>query len=1079
MNTSRWFTLLTLLLCSLTRLDGQTWERIYPNADNAQESEAKKILPTADGGFLLLIGDGIYGNQNFDVQIMKINGAGVTEWLRTYDYGALEIARDLIATPDGGYAVLYLTNSPTGQPTSHVLKLNGQFDLVYQHVVNPGGAIGELEGQYLLSRPQGLYICGTRPAIDIGPSPCFVYGIDNQGNFNNDYREWLQQSNNCRGATLAPDGSIVLLADGHNPVSDSWGIQAAKLDDQNGGTQWHHITAENGVSYTARDIIAAPGGGYLIAGGRNSQGFLLRLDEAGDKLWKKEFPYYTNPGPDTVNFLGIAQLAVTADGSGYWALSGTDSYIPQIVLLRLDLQGELVWQRVLGPAGLYNYGRDIIGLADGGSLLAGSRSTLAGSSNTLPYAARTNAGGTTLTSGVAGKISLDFEGDCVPDVDTVTYGSTLLAWQNNILVSSATAGLLGEYHMGLEPGDYKITPQKISGAWSFCPDTIPVTVMANDTIENADFTVYFNPQPVDSIYGSVFEDIDGDCMQDPFEQGRPNWTIVAVLYNLGQAQTFTAITDANGHFVINNLTGISNAATGNLSIAPPPNDGLNCTNTCPDAFQIDFISSNSFQASIGVHCDTLLPCPVMDVDIAAQSLRPCFNSDYAVYYCNTGGVTAENAYVEVTLDEDLNFVNASVPWTVNGNVYTFALGNVLPEACNHFNFEVNVPCNEPVGKTYCVEAHAYPDTVCAGPDGLWDGAEVQLNVECDGENAIFTLKNIGPGNMTSMSEYIVIEDNVLLMPATNFQLNVDETKEVTVQPQGAFLRMEAKQVPGFPEKSMPAVWVEGCGTGAPSYGFVNQFPLDDQQAWLDVFCLESVNAYDPNDKQGFPRGVDDEHFIEVNTDLEYMIRFQNTGNAPAIDVEIRDTIPVQLLDPRTVRPGASSHPYVWDMQGDGVVVFKFPGINLPDSAANEEASHGFVKFRVQQRADLPLGAQIRNNAAIYFDFNEAIITNETLHTIGQDFITVDTDSPLLPGVGFSMAPNPTQGTVRLNLSGLAPDAELRFTVWNATGQAVFSTTFTGLQYNYDASNLQAGLYMFRLQQGEQLVTRGKMVKMEH
>ena len=59
---------------------------------------------------------------------------------------------------------------------------------------------------------------------------------------------------------------------------------------------------------------------------------------------------------------------------------------------------------------------------------------------------------------------------------------------------------------------------------------------------------------------------------------------------------------------------------------------------------------------------------------------------------------------------------------------------------------------------------------------------------------------------------------------------------------------------------------------------------------------------------------------------------------------------------------------------------------LPDSNVNEPASHGFIKFRIQQKASNPTGARIENTAAIYFDYNAPVLTNTTWHTIGNDFI---------------------------------------------------------------------------------------------
>ncbi|MGB0424828.1 MAG: SdrD B-like domain-containing protein, partial [Flavobacteriales bacterium] len=53
-------------------------------------------------------------------------------------------------------------------------------------------------------------------------------------------------------------------------------------------------------------------------------------------------------------------------------------------------------------------------------------------------------------------------------------------------------------------------------------------------------------------------------------------------------------------------------------------------------------------------------------------------------------------------------------------------------------------------------------------------------------------------------------------------------------------------------------------------------------------------AYDPNDIQVEPRGYDEEHYVLPETDLVYRIRFQNTGNAPAQNILVQDTIPEEL-----------------------------------------------------------------------------------------------------------------------------------------------------------------------------------------
>jgi hypothetical protein len=58
-------------------------------------------------------------------------------------------------------------------------------------------------------------------------------------------------------------------------------------------------------------------------------------------------------------------------------------------------------------------------------------------------------------------------------------------------------------------------------------------------------------------------------------------------------------------------------------------------------------------------------------------------------------------------------------------------------------------------------------------------------------------------------------------------------------------------------------------------------------------------------------------------------------------------------------------------------------INLPDHKTNEPASHGYVRFRIAQKAGNPIGTNIENQASIILDYNSPIITNLVTHQIGE------------------------------------------------------------------------------------------------
>lgn len=142
-----------------------------------------------------------------------------------------------------------------------------------------------------------------------------------------------------------------------------------------------------------------------------------------------------------------------------------------------------------------------------------------------------------------------------------------------------------------------------------------------------------------------------------------------------------------------------------------------------------------------------------------------------------------------------------------------------------------------------------------------------------------------------------------------------------------------------------------------------------------------VCAYDPNDKNSTPAGIGYSGLVssELN-EVEYLIRFQNTGNDTAAIITIKDQ-----LDPNlnwsTMHPICGSHDYVTSIDPNGLLTFTFNEINLPDSSTNELASHGFVLYKINVNNNLPIGTVIANHAEIYFDYNPAVITNYKVLTL--------------------------------------------------------------------------------------------------
>jgi uncharacterized repeat protein (TIGR01451 family) len=467
-------------------------------------------------------------------------------------------------------------------------------------------------------------------------------------------------------------------------------------------------------------------------------------------------------------------------------------------------------------------------------------------------------------------------------------------------------------------------------------------------------------------------------------------------------------------------------------------------------------------------------CPNMEVDINMDNPVICQTTYIQVHYENTGSLLAENAEITVLLDENLSYLSGGNLIEQNGQLLRFDIGNVNIMESGNFTFQAEYSCEpELMGTTACVEAHVFPDSSCNEADPAWDHSSIAVEGDCIDDNEIcFYITNtgeLGDGNMDGTSEYRVFEDDVLVETG-NFQINGGESMELCYTATGTTLRLEADQRPGHPGNSHPNAVVEGCGSPNNSSGFVLNYPQDDLDDFVEIDCREVLNSYDPNDKSVIPQGLTNAHFIDSTQVLEYKIRFQNTGTAPAQRVIIIDNIS-NYLNIESFQQLSASHDYSIDFPNANTIRWTFNDINLPDSSANEAESHGYVKFRMQQKSGNQINTEITNQAEIYFDYNLPIITNEVFNTIG-DMAVVFTSDDILDSDQFSTYPNPASDFVHFSSGEIIQRVEL----YDANGRIIqILTNINQSKLKLSVANYSTGLYYYRVTDKTNAVYGGKIL----
>ncbi len=926
----------------------------------------------------------------------------------------------------------------------------------------------------------GFLLAGTTVVDSLVPSnPSIIIKTDSEGN-----KEWqkiLPVDQAIRKVSCAETNSNKYLAAGLFFTDFPFNFVAyIQVMDSVGNVQWEYY-GQNASKQMITDIIPTSDGGILACGtesielpnnAETSFAFLLKFDAQANLSWQYNWSdsNYEESGASRVhvhsdgNYILLGQCIsdedMVEDGDIFWAKIDTSGNLIQNEIFYTPDQSNTVadfetdslgnyWivgkykELVNGPtlAGIYKVSPD-------GQLL---------SSNYYDDYSIWYATGITLTpDGGAVVNSVNFNGGGSGDWITFKVDGQLNSvWTNSFewLGEGTKRGVAIE---SLPNGGFAI----LGNQYMVEPELNKMVLLKTDSFANV-----FSQ----NLAGQVVYDENTNCLIDSPERPLKNRMIKII----GNDQILYASTDENGFYKMPIDTGeyvlqlIGNSAywgecSGpiNLNIGPGS-----------DTIIVDY----PLQANIS--------CPNLEVDVSTPFLRRCFPNIYYVKYCNTGTTPAANTYLEATFDPFITVDSSEVPWIdVQGATYTFLLDSVDMEECGHFKIYTTLECDTSImGFTHCVEAHIYPDTICLPPDTSWSGAIIDVKAECTGDSAHFYIINSGMGDMTDYLNFIVVEDSLMVKPiADSFLLNSQDTFFIVLPATGGTYYLGAEQAPGHPLGDFPSLTLEGSGTdslGNVSLGFVNQFSQNDASPFISVDCQENIGSWDPNDKAGFPKGYGAEHFIEKNTDIEYRIRFQNTGTDTAFRVEIRDTLS-NYLDLGSIQLGASSHDYVFRLEKDGSLAFIFDDIMLPDSNINEPASHGFVNFRIRQLPDNPIGTEIFNQAAIYFDFNPPVITNETVHRVGENFLEVQVVSTKELGATenvLKVYPNPFKQSAILKWEGSNPLQNASFILFDALGREVRREVFHGHQWRLDRGSLQQGLYFFVIEHKGRVVANGKLV----
>ncbi len=216
-----------------------------------------------------------------------------------------------------------------------------------------------------------------------------------------------------------------------------------------------------------------------------------------------------------------------------------------------------------------------------------------------------------------------------------------------------------------------------------------------------------------------------------------------------------------------------------------------------------------------------------------------------------------------------------------------------------------------------------------------------------------------------------------------------------------------------------------------------------------------VASFDPNNKQANQAGRGALGYIRTSQVLKYNIEFQNTGTADAINITVRDIIDPGF-DMHTFRYITSSYGACDVKIAGDTVYFRFMNIMLPPEIYDTLSSIGWVDFSIEPKSNLAPLTALQNTAAVFFDHNQPVYTNTTLHTI-EDLTGVINNG--YDDGQLTIAPNPFTEQTYFRLQNM-PDAGYNYMVTDVLGRTIVKGIIkTGETHRLKRNAMSVGTYM--------------------
>jgi len=296
-----------------------------------------------------------------------------TYWAKSYGGTEHDYAASIRQTPDGDYLVAGHTYSfGNGYYDVWVLKLDSNGNILWQKTY--GSSTTETTRAMELTSEGGCVVAAVLgdPVILGDDADIWLIKLDKDGNI-----EWQKKYNQSRWDSVTsiqqtPDNGYIVL--GRSRINDDYDTWILKLD-KNGVIQWQNLYRGSNDEF-GNCLIKTANGEYAIGGLVQYVDYqthkiwanilMLKLDSDGNIIWQKQY----GAGK---HYAGTSSIQQTQDGEFIIAggISDPEDYLDSTMcVLKLDDAGNLIWQKTYGGS-VRHTGLTILQSSDKNYIMAG------------------------------------------------------------------------------------------------------------------------------------------------------------------------------------------------------------------------------------------------------------------------------------------------------------------------------------------------------------------------------------------------------------------------------------------------------------------------------------------------------------------------------------------------------------------------------------------------------------------------------------------------------------------------------------------------------------------------------------